>query len=123
MTYIQSTGNLYTSEGRFIFSGYSGAGVGKNNHQMQEVHNVGPIPLGWYDITERLKDGGHMGPNALKLEPRASNKMFGRSGFFMHGDSMAAPGTASQGCLIFPPAVRSLIWAGGDHAIEVREKI
>lgn len=41
--------------------------------------------------------------------------MHGRAGFYMHGDKVAAPGNASEGCIIMPRAVRAQCWANASH--------
>lgn len=37
----------------------------------------------------------------------------------IHGDSIARPGTASEGCVILDRSMREQIWSGGDHTLEV----
>jgi len=59
------------------------------------------------------------GPYVLPLTPSLNNQMFGRSGFLIHGDSVVNPGTASEGCIILPRAVRQQIWGAGDHVLQV----
>ena len=41
-----------------------------------------------------------MGPYVLPLTPLTVNNMFGREGFFIHGDSIDNPGNASNGCVV-----------------------
>jgi hypothetical protein len=45
--------------------------------------------------------------------------MFGRFGFFIHGDSILNPGWASDGCVILGRMVRQRIAASGDPLLEV----
>lgn len=116
-TYSQETGQL-SQDGLIAAVGYSGAGEGKNNPAMQEVHNVGPIPRGFYDIGEPCDTKTH-GPYVLHLHPAAENEMCGRSSFLIHGDSVLHPGTASEGCIIMPRTVRERIWNSGDRRLEV----
>lgn len=116
-TYEQVTGRLL-HEGDLVATGYSGAGVGKNNPAMQDVHNVGPIPVGNYAIKAPVDTVTH-GPYVLALEPAADNEMFGRSGFLMHGDSVVHPGTASEGCIIQARKTRESVWESGDFNLEV----
>jgi hypothetical protein len=103
--YQQSTGYL-TLDGVLHSVGYSGRGEGKNNPEMQTVHNTGPIPCGAYTIGEAYDDLGGKGSCVLPLTPSPDNEMFGRSGFLMHGDSISHPGEASEGCVIMPPTAR-----------------
>jgi hypothetical protein len=115
--YSQHTGNL-THDGHQVARGYSGRGVGKNNAGMQSQSDVGPIPRGQYRI-EPPHRSRHVGPNAMDLTPQPGTNTYGRSDFLIHGDSIAHPGTASKGCIILGPAVRTAIWSSGDHMIEV----
>lgn len=115
--YDQSLGTL--SYGTYLAgSGYSGAGNGQNNPQMEMDANLGPIPQGQYQIQAPVDDP-HMGPYALELLPTGGQNMYGRSGFFIHGDSVEHPGSASEGCIIMPRAVREQIWESGDTLLQV----
>ena len=117
-TYRQSTGELL-QDGRFVSQGYSGKGVGKNNPALENVHNVGPIPAGAWSIESLTVEKTPHGPFVLHLAPRNGTQTFGRSGFLIHGDSIKAPGEASEGCIILQRWVRSRIWASGDRAVTV----
>jgi hypothetical protein len=112
--YEQSTGRLWHLEG----TGYSGKDEAKNRPDMDAVKGRGPIPCGAWRITERF-DHPHKGPICLRLEPERGTDTHGRSGFLVHGDSISAPGTASEGCIILPNPVRRRIWASGDRILEV----
>ena len=116
-TYTQATGDL-AQDGEVKATGYSGADVGKNNPTLQQVHNVGPIPVGRYTIEAPVDTKTH-GPYVLPLEPDPTNEMYGRAGFLIHGDSVVRPGTASEGCLIFARTIREQVWASGDTSLEV----
>ena len=116
--YQQSSGILKHNDGQ-VAVGYSGApGVGKNNPLEQAVHNIGPIPQGKYAIGPPHDTDKH-GPYVLRLTQDPANQMFGRDGFLMHGDSVHAPGTASEGCIIMPRNVREQVWESGDHELMV----
>ena len=115
--YAQSSGQL-SQDGEAVAVGYSGAGEGKNNPDMQAVHDVGPLPVGRYTIGAPCDTMTH-GPYVLRLTPDAANDMCGRAGFLIHGDSVVRPGTASEGCIILPRAVRENIWHSGDTELEV----
>jgi hypothetical protein len=117
-TYSQTTGELQQDR-EHVATGYSGAGEGKNNPAMQNVANVGPIPRGNWTIIGPPTDTRDHGPCVLRLEPAAETDTRGRSGFLIHGDSKAQPGTASHGCIILPRAVREQVWQSGDRALEV----
>lgn len=116
-TYEQSTGQLSHDSGPFAI-GYSGAGDGKNNPDAQDQHNVGPIPRGNYTIGAPCDTMTH-GPYVLRLTPYAANNMCGRAGFLIHGDSVVHPGTASEGCIIMPRAIREKVWDSGDRDLIV----
>ena len=117
-TYTQSTGELQQNSKQRA-TGYSGAGEGKNNPAMEHVRDVGPIPRGAWTITGPPSDSRSHGPYVLRLEPAAETATHGRDGFLIHGDSKAHPGSASQGCIILPRAVREEIWHSGDRDLEV----
>lgn len=118
-TYSQSTGQL-TRNGVAVATGYSGAPSATNNPSMQVVHNVGPIPRGRYTIGVPRNTAGH-GPHVMSLTPNAGTNTFGRGGFLIHGDSIRAPGTASQGCIIINSAARRRISSSGDHDLTVTQ--
>ena len=118
--YEQATGKLWRN-GFNVDTGYAGCGDGKNNCAMQDEHNVGPLPVGKYTI-EAPHDTKKHGPYAMVLTPDPANKMFGRSGFMIHGDSMHNPGHASEGCIILAGATRKMIWGSLDHDLEVVAK-
>lgn len=115
--YSQSSGWL-SHDGENVIEGYSGAGDGKNNPAMQDVHNVGPIPVGTYVIGAPSDTKTH-GPYVLHLTPDPGNEMFSRAGFLVHGDSVVNPGTASEGCIIVPRKVREQVWDSGDRTLVV----
>lgn len=116
--YQQSTGKLLDPKGLVVGFGYSGKGVSKNNPEDQTLHNAGPIPEGYYKIGSPHDTVTH-GPFVLPLEPDPGNKMFGRSAFLIHGDSVVHPGTASEGCIILPRPVREDIAKSLDRLLAV----
>lgn len=105
-TYEQISGKLRDPDGNVVGIGYSGANDGKNNPAMQNVVNVGPIPVGTYTIEGPPINTKDHGPYVLRLTPDAATTAaivnFGRDPdtFLMHGDSIPHPGTASDGCVI-----------------------
>lgn len=130
-TYNQFSGRLTGTvrDAIFDYFGYSGCGDGKNNPAMQDAADVGPLPCGLYTI-ELIADANgnpidyeHKKAPVFRLVPDSTNEMFGRSGFLIHGDSIAEPGTASHGCMIENKAVRELILDAvrdGNNRLEVR---
>ena len=116
--YEQVTGYMRSPDGLVVGMGYSGASLGKNNPAAQSMENRGPIPVGAYTIGDPHDTVTH-GPFVLPLAPDSGNEMFGRSGFLIHGDSVVAPGTASEGCIIMPKLVREEIARSLDRKLEV----
>ena len=101
-TYEQATGRLFLTEGGandLFAEGYSGSAAhgGKNNAHAQCEKDIGPLPRGRYTIGKPRKGPS---PFSLPLTPAADNEMCGRGDFLIHGDSIAAPGNASHGCII-----------------------
>lgn len=117
ISYDISSGTL-AHDGVKIGSGYSGQPACKNDPTKCSAHNEGPIPPGLYRIGDPVDTETH-GPYVLPLSPDDGNEMYGRSGFLIHGDSVAHPGTASHGCIIMPRKVREVIHESGDRLLEV----
>lgn len=119
--YSQSSGILrHEDEEETTARGYAGNGECKNRPEKQHIHNQGPIPRGQYQIL-KPRDSADCGPYVLPLRPHPENTMHGRGGFLIHGDSKAAPGTASEGCIILDRKTRTAIWESGDHDLDVTE--
>jgi hypothetical protein len=55
----------------------------------------------------------------MPLTPDPANDMCGRAGFFIHGDNITAPGTASDGCIILSRTTRVAIDASEDKQLTV----
>jgi hypothetical protein len=116
-SYSQSTGTL-AHDGQVVAIGYSGHDNGKNNPDMQQVPNTGPIPKGRYFMGPP-HDSAKVGPFALALDPAPGTDTFGRSAFMIHGDSIVHPGTASEGCIILLRDARNKIVESGDDQLFV----
>jgi RHS repeat-associated protein len=125
--YSQSTGTLthVNAQGKVDVTktgGYAGADTGtikgKNNPAMQYVPNVGPIPQGTYQVGTPY-NSKKTGAFSIPLAPAQSNNMQGRSAFLMHGDSIRNPGTASEGCIVFPRGVRDEVNKSKDKCLKV----
>jgi hypothetical protein len=117
-TYQQATGRL-SHDREFIATGYAGIGQGLNNPASQNISFVGPLPAGTYTIGGPMLDGGHMGPFVLPLTGWVGNQMFGRDGFFIHGDNTARNNTASNGCIVLDRIWRQMIATSGDTVLIV----
>ena len=116
-TFHQRSGRLYAGA-QLLATGYAGQGAGKNNPDRQDIRNEGPLPRGIYAISAAFAHP-QKGPLCMRLTPAGTNEMFGRAGFLIHGDSIAHPGTASQGCLILPCPARRAIAESPDRILEV----
>jgi len=117
MVYHQESGIFeITSDSSFL--AYSGFGNGKNNPGIENVHNKGPLPKGYYDIAGPHDTQQH-GPFVFTLTPHKENEMFGRAGFLIHGDSKKEPGDASHGCIVTNLLNRQSIWKSADRLLQV----
>lgn len=122
-TYEQNTGRLLDPNGVFVAKGYAGGNCGLNpegvnNHDMQAVHNIGPLPVGKYHMENAIEES-HLGPCAIPLTPFPANEMFGRGHFFMHGDMIGHPGAGSEGCIIQARQIRMMVAASVDRELDV----
>lgn len=120
--YEQSTGKLFDPSGIHIYTGYAGGNCGqnpegKNNPLLQQMKSVGPLPVGLYTLGNVVLQS-HLGPFAIPLIPDPANQMYGRGGFYMHGDTTPS-GNASEGCIIMPRIVRVRVYGSDDRTVEV----
>lgn len=123
--WIITSGGLFTADGYGVPGGigYAGGNCGKNpeginNALMVSVHNIGPLPPGSYAFGKLWTPHPKVGPYAFELIPDPKNVMFGRSGFFCHGDT-TLPRQASEGCIILPRNIRELMYQSTDKSILV----
>lgn len=91
----------------FIGFGYSGHEANLNDIHKQNLEGIGPLPSGRY-IIDLVYDDVKRGSYTCRLKPDLLNNMYGRSGFLIHGDTMAQAHAASDGCIIAPRWVRML---------------
>ena len=105
MTYRVGLGQLYADSGKFLGTCYSGHGAGVNNVADATIPDVGPIPPGC--IFRVGPPGNHIGPLSFPLSLMEGATT--RSGFYIHGDNIAHNETASEGCIVAGPAIRSLV--------------
>ena len=108
MIYEQATGKLSEDTGKVIGIGWAGHLQGRNNPEMQNVKDVGPLPKGKYIVGDP-EDSAKLGPLAFPLTPDPSNEMFGRSSFYIHGASLDHPALSSDGCMIQGRVAREYI--------------
>ena len=118
-SYTQSTGEFVDALGEVIGTGYSGLGADKNNPAAENVPGEGPIPLGLWTIgpAETLP---RLGSVVMALTPDPTTDPLGRSGFFIHGDSLIHPGDASHGCIILSRDIRIAISLSPDKLLYVQ---
>jgi hypothetical protein len=117
-TYSQSTGILISADRTVTGHGYAGKGLYKNNPTAQCIKGEGPLPRGFYTIGPAYKHETK-GPVCMNLTPDASNDMCDRSLFRIHGDSIADPGNASEGCIVQNKAIRQFVAGSSDRRLEV----
>ena len=117
-TYIQSTGELVDPQGQELGKGYSGAPGYVNDAADQDLANRGPIPRGLY-LLGFPYDDPESGPYTMRLTPDPNPLPDGRSGFKMHGDSLAHPGCGSLGCICMPYDLRLRVGSSGDTKLRV----
>ena len=92
---------------KLVGYGYSGHQDALNDIHKQNLQGVGPLPAGTYIITA-IRDDPERGKHTCELLPQTTNKMYGRSGFLIHGDTDAEAHNASDGCIIAPFLIRSM---------------
>jgi hypothetical protein len=114
----QRTGRLYADGGTLVGTGYAGAvdGDGKNNPDMQAVHDIGPIPCGDYTIGP-AHTHPKLGFVTMNLTPDPTNEMFGRADFRIHGDTPEHD--ASEGCIVQGRSVRDRVNTSADKRLRV----
>ena len=114
MIYYSQGKGVFLTPGNNVLSGcYSGGGptgisIYRNNPEWQFVPNWGSLPQGQYTISPE-HTVPHLGPCVMALTPSPDNEMFGRSGFFIHGDNPEENFTASDGCIVCNAALRQQI--------------
>jgi hypothetical protein len=118
----QANGNL-SRNGELVGTGYAGGSKGKhpeavNNPAFEYVRGVGPLPKGTYTIGDFI-DHPHLGKLAAQLTPSPENVMYGRSGFYIHGDTEEMNQSASDGCPVLPHSVRVAIAESDDKEFQV----
>ena len=122
-TFKVTAGTILNPEGALVTShAYAGGNCGKNpegvnNPAKVMVKDIGPLPPGLYTMGTPVEHS-RLGPFAIPLTPDPANVMYGRGGFFCHGDTVPS-GNASEGCIIAARFVRDQMWASADHQIQV----
>lgn len=112
---------IYPDGAVFAPGVWSGHGTGRNNPDMQDVRNVGPLPVGLYRFGPMV-NGGHLGPDVMALTRVDGGETFGRGDFYVHGAAIADPAMSSDGCIIVDRSHRERMnqVAYASRLIEVR---
>jgi RHS repeat-associated protein len=130
-TWEQSTGHLTcdnwsTNEDNVVDTyGFAGNGLGLNNPFAEGAKNVGPLPVGFYDI-KPPQSSETMGPEVFQLKPWETNDMLHRGDFWIHGARKKGNALrSSRGCPIVGPEARGdlasqMERAGGVGILEVQ---
>lgn len=112
-TYNQTTGEFYG--GNIYAVGYSGHGAGLNNPAAQDQANVGPIPTGTYTLSGAYSSS--TGRPTFDTMPSSDTRGGfpedrNPDSFRIHADNSDHDFSASEGCIILDPSVRSQLEAG-----------
>ena len=121
-TFEIAAGKWYNPAGEFVSHVYAGGDCGKrpegrNNPDMCNVPNIGPLPPGDYTMGTPVEHS-RLGAFAIPLTPDPANEMYGRRGFYFHGDT-EVPGNASDGCIVGSRPVRDAAHASPDQRVRV----
>lgn len=117
-TYEQNTGRLLTPTGRLLAIGYSGLANGKNNPDLELIHNLGPIPRGTWIIQPADVHPKH-GPVSMHLSPAEHVPISRCHGFMCHGDYPDHKQDASHGCIVLPRYARERLSLSADRVLLV----
>ena len=101
---------------------YSGAfPEGFNDPAKTHIHDVGPLPEGFYTISGPPFEDSKHGKYILRLEPDPHNSMFGRVGFLLHGKPLPPRDirSGSEGCICAGPVTRTRVYQSGDTELQV----
>lgn len=98
--------------GALLAVGYSGAPGAVNDASKTNIPDVGPLPEGFYTLGTPIPMEQKVGAYAIPLIPDLENQMYGRSGFFMHGDNTKMNQSASKGCIVAPLFARERVGQG-----------
>ena len=86
---------------------YSGNDQWRDDPTAGGVVGHGPLPPGLYRIGP-VYDDPHLGPHVMHLDPEGWDGG-GRTVIRCHGDNSRGDASASDGCLILPPALRQAL--------------
>ena len=119
-TYSQTKGRM-EHNGVYMWTAYSGFGIGKNNPIYEQVHNIGPLPKGLWRFGAAI-NSSDLGPLAIPILPEPGTETYGRTDFYCHGEDAETPGCSSHGCVVKSPiSAREMIANSGDNYLTVIE--
>jgi hypothetical protein len=95
--YDISAGTVYLPNGRRL-EAHSGLGQHRDDPRSVALRNVGVTPPNVYDL--RMREARFHGVRAIRLIPRDTSRMYGRSGILAH-TYMLGPNGQSNGCVSF----------------------
>lgn len=105
--------------------GYSGAPGYVNEPFFVDRKGLGPIPVGLWHI-EAPRTHARFGPVCFFLQAEKGTEIYGRSGFYIHGDNARGDGSASTGCIVLDRRTRDLIaafWTAGVRRLHVHNGV
>jgi hypothetical protein len=114
--YSQSLGTI-SHDTEIVGEGYAGKELDCNNPWSETKKGYGPLPRGLYRVGPSYRHS-KLGSVTMNLSPIGHNA-HGRTAFRIHGDSRLRPGTASEGCIVLPLAIRQKIADSNDKEIFV----
>lgn len=110
------TGEFIAPNRKLVGYCYSGQPPFVNDPTKVAIKDRGPLPPGPYRMESPINTDpdrsewgahAHLGPFVIPLTPEPMPEypnprgwLYGRSGFYIHGDSIAKPGYASDGCIV-----------------------
>lgn len=109
--YNSATGQMFFHDD-LLAAGYSGAAPWTNNPEGEQLLSLGPIPRGLWRMGIH-RHHPKLGPIAIPLSPLGY--IFGRSGFWIHGDNSKGDRSASSGCIILDRVTREKIGVDVRH--------
>lgn len=108
LTFQQSTGLITDEAGEVVAHAWAGHGDGLNNPAMQEIHEVGPLPQGVYEVRPWEDNHPPLGPMVAHLV-QIEGETFGRDAFYIHGPSSTHYMQESKGCIVVPHVMRQKV--------------
>jgi hypothetical protein len=108
LNYSQTSGQITDDDGNLIATGFAGNDSrpivnpnrihGFNNPDAQNLHKIGPLPQGVYEVGS-WGDHPPLGLFSATLT-QISRESYGRDGFWIHGESSTDPLNSSEGCIV-----------------------